>query len=107
VRSVAKPDLSPIQRRHLAQVSIDAASDVLRKAAEECPELEPHVTAVLAELDRATATLGVGDEVVRSPSEARPLRVPQGPTSGVAALFGQWPGDESDDDFEGAVRDPP
>ena len=37
--------------------------------------------------------------------ETRALRVPQGPKSGVAALFGQWPGDETDDDFEGAVRD--
>jgi hypothetical protein len=37
--------------------------------------------------------------------ETRSLRVHQGPKSGVAALFGQWPGDESDDDFEGAVRD--
>jgi hypothetical protein len=89
-------------------VSIDAASDVLRKAAEECPELEPHVTAVLSELDRASATLGVRDEVAQplfSDREAKPLRVSQGPKSGVAALFGQWPGDESDDDFEGAVRD--
>lgn len=105
LRSVEKSDLKAIQRRQLAQVAIDAASDIVRKAAEEVPELEPHVTAVLAELDRASATLGVRDEVARSPSEATPLRVPQGPTSGVAALFGQWPGDESDDDFEGAVRD--
>jgi hypothetical protein len=37
--------------------------------------------------------------------ETRSLRVPQGPKSGVAALFGQWPGDETDDDFECAVRD--
>jgi hypothetical protein len=37
--------------------------------------------------------------------ETRSLRVPQGLKSGVAALFGQWPGDETDDDFEGAVRD--
>jgi len=37
--------------------------------------------------------------------ETRSLRVPQGPRSGVAALFGQWPGDETDEDFESAVRD--
>ena len=37
--------------------------------------------------------------------ETRALYVPQGPKSGVAAIFGQWPGDETDDDFESAVRD--
>jgi len=65
VQSVAKLDLTLQQRRRLAQVSIDAACDFLREAAEDCPELVPHVTAVLAELDRASATLGVRDEVAR------------------------------------------
>lgn len=37
--------------------------------------------------------------------ETRSLRIPQGPKSGVAAIFGQWPGDETDEDFESAVRD--
>jgi hypothetical protein len=36
--------------------------------------------------------------------DVRGLRVPQGPRSGVAAIFGQLPGDESDDDFDEAVR---
>jgi hypothetical protein len=33
----------------------------------------------------------------------RSLRVAQGPKSGVAALFGQWPGDETDDDIAEAL----
>lgn len=37
--------------------------------------------------------------------DLRALRVPQGPKSGVAAIFGQWPGDESDEEFEEAVRE--
>jgi len=37
--------------------------------------------------------------------DAHPLRVAQGPRSGVAAMFGQWPGDENQADFEDAVRD--
>jgi hypothetical protein len=31
--------------------------------------------------------------------DARTLRVPQGPRTGVNAIFGQWPGDESDEDI--------
>ncbi len=36
--------------------------------------------------------------------DLRALRVPQGPKSGVAAIFGQWPGDETDEEFERAMR---
>lgn len=32
------------------------------------------------------------------------VRRPQGPSSGVAAIFGQWPGDESDEEIEAALR---
>jgi hypothetical protein len=37
--------------------------------------------------------------------DVRALRQSQGPKSGVAALFGQWPGDETDEEFEAALRD--
>ena len=37
--------------------------------------------------------------------DVRSLRQQQGPKSGVAAIFGQWPGDESDEDFAAALRD--
>ena len=47
----------------------------------------------------------VAPQPLFSDLETRSLRVPQGATSGVAALFGQWPGDETDEDFENAVRD--
>lgn len=36
--------------------------------------------------------------------DVRAFREPQGPRSGVSALFGQWPGDESDDEFDEAIR---
>jgi hypothetical protein len=36
--------------------------------------------------------------------DLRALHVPQGPRSGIAAIFGQLPEDESDDDFDEAVR---
>jgi hypothetical protein len=36
--------------------------------------------------------------------DTRALRAPQGPRSGISALFGQWPGDESDDELDAAVR---
>lgn len=36
--------------------------------------------------------------------DVRALRVPQGPKSGVAAIFGRLPVDESDEDFDAAVR---
>jgi len=36
--------------------------------------------------------------------DVRSLRESQGPRSGVSAIFGQWPGDESDDEFDAAVR---
>ncbi|HEY6138113.1 MAG TPA: hypothetical protein VI670_10160 [Thermoanaerobaculia bacterium] len=36
--------------------------------------------------------------------ETAELRRPQGPRSGVNAIFGRWPGEESDDDFAGAIE---
>ncbi len=37
--------------------------------------------------------------------DQRTLHEPQGPRSGVAAIFGKWPGDESDEEFEQAVAE--
>lgn len=36
--------------------------------------------------------------------DVRALRVPQGPRSGIAAIFGRLPADERDEDLEDAVR---
>lgn len=36
--------------------------------------------------------------------DVRALREPQGPRSGVSAIFGQWPGEESDDEIDDALR---
>lgn len=33
------------------------------------------------------------------------LRLPQGPRSGVAAIFGQWPGDESEEEVQALLRE--
>lgn len=33
------------------------------------------------------------------------LRAPTGPKSGVAAIFGQWPGDESDEQIRAALEE--
>lgn len=37
--------------------------------------------------------------------DLRLLHQPQGPRSGVAAIFGAWPGDESDEEFEQAISE--
>lgn len=36
--------------------------------------------------------------------DASRLRVPQGPRSGMAAIMGRWPGDESDEEIEAALE---
>jgi hypothetical protein len=35
--------------------------------------------------------------------DGRKLSVPQGPRSGVSAIWGQWPGDETDEEFNDAL----
>jgi hypothetical protein len=37
--------------------------------------------------------------------DMRALRVPQGPTTGVAAIIGKWPGDESDEEILRALEE--
>jgi hypothetical protein len=37
--------------------------------------------------------------------DTRKLVVPQGPRSGIAAIWGQWPGDESDDELREALAE--
>lgn len=39
-----------------------------------------------------------------SPLDTRALRQPQGPRSGINAVWGQWPGDESDEQMSEALR---
>ncbi|MBI2922022.1 MAG: hypothetical protein HYY18_13125 [Planctomycetes bacterium] len=41
---------------------------------------------------------------VFAPLDDRKLRVPQGLKSGISAIFGQWPGDESEEEFSEALR---
>ncbi len=40
-----------------------------------------------------------------APLDLRSLRVPQGPRSGINAIWGQWPGDESDAEFLAAMQE--
>jgi len=42
---------------------------------------------------------------VQQPLEPRALREPQGPRSGLAAVIGHWPGDESDDEVAERLRE--
>lgn len=56
----------------------------------------------------AVGSVGMWTEPPRpvlAPLDARGLRRSQGPRSGVSAIFGQWPGDESDADFDRAVAE--
>jgi hypothetical protein len=54
----------------------------------------------------ATAGLWTGaPRPVFSPLGRAELRYPQGPRSGLAAIIGQWPGDETDEEIEVALRD--
>jgi len=39
-----------------------------------------------------------------APLDPRSIRVPQGPRSGINAIWGQWPGEESDEQFEAALE---
>jgi hypothetical protein len=55
----------------------------------------------------ASGDTGLRKEVPRplfGDLDTRSLRVPQGPRSGISALLGQWPGDESDEELDAAVR---
>jgi hypothetical protein len=36
--------------------------------------------------------------------DVKALHKPQGPRSGISAIFGKWPGDETDEEFEALVR---
>lgn len=41
---------------------------------------------------------------LKKPTSAVEFRVPQGPRSGINAVLGHWPGDESDDEIEEALE---
>ena len=44
-------------------------------------------------------------EPSRSPLEKMRLRIPQGPKSGLAVIIGRWPGEESDDEIDAALKE--
>ncbi len=73
-------------------------------------KFRPSGKVLRVEADQIVAATGdttlweVAPQPLFSDLEPRSLRLPQGSKSGVAAIFGQWPGDESDEDFENAVR---
>jgi hypothetical protein len=41
---------------------------------------------------------------ILAPLDARSLREPQGPRTGVNAIIGQWPGDETDEELRAALK---
>jgi hypothetical protein len=72
-------------------------------------EFRPSGTLLRVDADRIDAATGVSSIWSRLPTpilgelDARKLNVQQGPRSGVAAVWGQWPGDESDEEFLDAL----
>jgi hypothetical protein len=44
-------------------------------------------------------------EPIESELDVNALRKPQGPRSGINAIFGKWPGDETDEEFEEILKD--
>lgn len=80
---------------------------------------KPALVSGIAKFRPSRAVLRVEAEHVRPPTgdvsvfarlpkplslDMRALRVPQGPTSGASAIFGQLPGDETDEEFLRAVE---
>jgi hypothetical protein len=59
---------------------------------------------IRAASQKEMATLSQVPLPVAGKLDERALRVPQGPRSGVAAIFDQWPGEESDEQIEKALR---
>lgn len=58
-------------------------------------------------LELATGDTSVWEAMPRplfATLDARTLRLPQGPKTGVAAIFGRWPGDEADEDVDEVIR---
>ena len=62
----------------------------------EARSVEPAIGDVAVWAKRPRPTAGCLDP--------RKLRQPQGPRSGVSALFGQWPGEETDNDITTALQ---
>jgi hypothetical protein len=62
---------------------------VLRIEAEQVRPAEPADTAVWSQVPRP----------LLADLDLRTLHWSQGPRSGVSAIFGQWPGDESEEEF--------
>ena len=72
-------------------------------------KFRPSGTLLRVDADRIEAASGAASLWSRLPTpllrdlDTRKLTVPQGPRSGVAAVWGQWPGDESDEEFLDAL----
>ncbi|MGA3124751.1 MAG: hypothetical protein ABSF69_28705 [Polyangiaceae bacterium] len=72
-------------------------------------KFRPSGTILRVDADRIEAASGAPSLWSRLPTpvlrdlDTRKLTVPQGPRSGVAAVWGQWPGDESDEEFLDAL----
>jgi hypothetical protein len=49
--------------------------------------------------DEGLSVLSVAPKPLFSMLDTRALHRPQGPKSGIAAVFGRWPGDESDEEI--------
>jgi hypothetical protein len=60
----------------------------------------------LSEADERDAAIWSGmPKPLMAPLDLRKLHVPQGPRSGINAIWGQWPGDESYEEFLAALEE--
>ena len=76
----------------------------------ERPEVQVQVLRI--EADNITLATGSDLEIwsaepvpLGATLDAKTLRKPQGPRSGISAIFGKWPGDETDEEFEALLKD--
>jgi hypothetical protein len=92
------------------EIDLDALARLWGQAARVSgvAKFRPSGTLLRVDADRIEAVSGTSlwsrlpTPVLRE-LDARKLNVPQGPRSGVAAVWGQWPGDESDEEFLDAL----
>lgn len=71
------------------------SGSVLRIDAEQIQEASPQQTSLWSRLPRPTLTA----------LDTRSLRVPQDERSGINAIYGRWPGDESEEELLAALKE--
>jgi hypothetical protein len=94
-------------------VSLDALRPLWGKRVRVSGTAKFRPSGAVLRIEADDVRLGEGDlslwarapRALHAPLDVRALRRSQGPRSGVAALFGQWPGDETDEELEQALAE--